>query len=252
MSSASRRTARSGCSISGATRRLVPSARKAAVIDSLLSLAPGAWNPAWQRGDSVRAALGDRARIAVDPRNVVGKVPAAMMGEVKHRFLVPGLANSGLTAIVDLHTYRDVEDFAQFGDDYAASRLFQWLQRSAAAGEPINARGIVCDTEAKMLDYYRSYLELFRSLQRDGYRYAGQDEVCFGIAADGSVVHMRRGTHRLVSAFFLGLPSITGYVTHADPDWVAACRNRWRKGPVDAVAAGIAEMNATAPSPKAA
>jgi len=222
------------------------------MIDSLLSWAPGAWNPAWLRGDSVRAALGERARIAVDPRSVLGKVPAAIMTDVKHRFLVPGLASCGLTAILDLHTYRDVEDFARFGDDHRSSRLFQWLQRSAAAGEPINARGIVCDTEAKMLDYYRTYLELFRSLQRDGYRYSGPDEICFGIAADGSVVHMRHGTHRLVSAHFLGLPSVTGYVTHADPEWVAACRGKWGAGPLQAIAAGLRELGAAAPSVKSA
>lgn len=222
------------------------------MIDSLLSWAPGAWNPAWLRGDSVRTALGERARITVDPRAVLGKMPADMMSEVKHRFLVPGLGSSGLTALLDLNTYRDVEDFAQFGDDYAASRLFQWLQRAAAAGEPINARGIVCDTEPKMLDYYRTYLTLFRSLQRDGYRYSGPDEICFGIAADGSVVHMRHGTHRLVSAHFLGLPSVTGYVTHADPDWVAACRRKSRTGPVQAIAAGLRELGAAAPSAKSA
>ncbi|HWA48322.1 MAG TPA: hypothetical protein VG742_08625 [Dongiaceae bacterium] len=230
----------------------MPPAHKVALIGSLLSLAPGTWNPAWLRGDSVRAALGDRARIAVDPRAVLGKMPAARMSEIKQRFLVPGLANCGLTAMLDLPTYRDVEDFAQFGDDYAASRLFQWLQRSAAAGEPVNARGIVCDTEAKMLDYYRTYLDLFRSLHREGYHYSGPDEICFGIAADGAIVHMRRGTHRLVSAHFLGLPLVTGYVTHADPDWVAACRIKWRTGPIEAIAAGIGELNAAAPSAKSA
>ena len=198
------------------------------MIGGLLRLAPGAWNPAWLRGESVRKALGERARIAIDPRRVVGKMPADIMAGIKHRFLVPRLRAHGLTALSDLHTYRDVEDFARFGDDHAPSRLFQWLQRSAAAGEPINARGIVCDTEAKMLDYYRTYLALFRSLQRDGYRYCGPDEICFGIAADGAVLHMRRGTHRLVSAHFLGLPSVTGYVTHADPAWVAACSWRTR------------------------
>ncbi len=191
----------------------------------------------------MRAALGNRARIAVDPRSILGKVPADMMGEVKRQFLVPNLAHRGLTAVLDLHTYRDIEDFAQFGDDYGASRLFQWLKQAAAAGEPINARGIVCDTEAKMLDYYRTYLDLFRSLQRDGYRYSGPDEICFGIAADGSVVHMRRGTHRLVSAHFLGLPQVTGYVTHADPEWVAACRRRYPRGPIEAIAAALGELS---------
>ena len=213
------------------------------MIDTLLALAPGAWNPAWRGGDAIRRALGEQARVAVDPRRVLGKLPAASMMGLKHRFLVPDLARRDLVPIQELHTYRDVEDFATHGDDHASTRLFQWLRQSAAEGQPVNARGIVCDTEEKMLEYYRTYLELFRSLRRDGYRYSGPDEICFGIAADGSVVHMRRGTHRLVSAHFLGLPSVTGYVTHADPRWVAACRARRRGGPIPAIAAGLSELS---------
>jgi hypothetical protein len=213
------------------------------VIDTLLALAPGAWNPAWRCGDAVRRALGARARIAVDPRRIAGKLPAATMAGLKRRFLVPGLAQRGLVPLPALHTYRDVEDFAAHGDDHAASRLFRWLKQAAAEGNPVNARGIVCDTEATMLEYYRTYLELFRGLQRDGYRYSGPDEICFGIAADGSIVHMRRGTHRLVSAHFLALPSVTGYVTHADPAWVAACRARHPGGPIAAIAAALRELS---------
>lgn len=213
------------------------------MIGSLLAVAPAAWNPAWRCGDTIRAALGERARIAIDPRRVAGKIPAVTMAGLKRRFLVEGLAHRGVVAIPDLHTYRDVEDFAAHGDDHAASRLFRWLQQAAADGKPIEARGIVCDTEARMLDYYRTYLELFRSLQRDGYRYSGPDEICFGIAADGSVVHMRRGTHRLASAHFLGLPAVTGYVTHADPEWVAACRGRFAGHPIAAIAAALRELS---------
>lgn len=213
------------------------------MISGLLSLAPASWNPLWCCGDAVRGALGERARIAVDPRRVLGKLPAAEMTAVKRHFLVPGLADRGLIPIPDLHTYRDVEDFAAHGDDHEASRLFRWLKQAAAEGRPINARGVVCDTEAKMLDYYRAYLALFRSLQRDGYHYRGPDEICFGIAAGGLLVHMRRGTHRLVSAHFLGLPFVTGYVTHADPVWLAVCRARHGGGPIHAAAAALRELS---------
>jgi hypothetical protein len=215
------------------------------MVARLLALAPGGWNPAWRCGEAIRAALGEGARIAVDPRRVLGKLPAGEMAKLKRRFLVPGLAARRLTPIAELHTYRDVEDFAAHGDDHESTRLFRWLKQAAAEGRPINARGVVCDSEDRMLDYYRTYLALFRSLQRDGYRYSGPDEICFGIGAAGEIVHMRRGTHRLVSAHFLGLPSVTGYVTHADPAWVAACRRRFRAGPVAAIAAGLREMGMT-------
>ncbi|MBL9034577.1 MAG: hypothetical protein JNN33_07435 [Rhodospirillaceae bacterium] len=213
------------------------------MISGLLALAPAAWNPAWRCGEAIRAALGEGARIAVDPRRVIGKLAAGEMAPLKTHFLVPGLAGRQLTPIRELHTYRDVEDFAAHGDDYAATRLFRWLQQAAAEGRPINARGVTCDSEDKMLDYYRTYLDLFRRLQRDGYRYTGPDEICFGIGAGSEVVHMRRGTHRLASAHFLGLPSVTGYVTHADPAWVAACRVRHGGGPVAAIAAALRALS---------
>lgn len=247
MSSAYRPTARSGCSTSGATKsRTLPSTPNAArstAIAGALALAPGAWNPAWRCGLAIRRALGDRARVAIDPRQVIGKLPASEMAALKSRFLVSGLATRALTPISVLHTYRDVEDFAIHGDDHESSRLYRWLKEAAAEGRPINARGVVCDTEAKMLDYYRTYLALFRSLQRDGYQYSGDDEICFGIAEAGQLVHMRRGTHRLVSAYFLGLPSVTGYVTHADPAWVAECRARHGGGPIQAMSAGLRALS---------
>ena len=247
MSSASRPTARWDCSTSGATKSRTlpstPSASRKTAIAGALALAPGAWNPAWRCGPAIRRTLGGRARVAIDPRRVIGKLPASEMAALKTRFLVPGLADRALTPIAVLHTYRDVEDFAAHGDDHESSRLFRWLKQAAAEGRPINARGVVCDTEAKMLDYYRTYLALFRSLQRDGYQYSGDDEICFGIGAAGQVIHMRRGTHRLVSAHFLGLPSVTGYVTHADPAWVAECRARHGGGPIAAMAAGLRALS---------
>lgn len=209
------------------------------LVRAALSLAPGLWNPAWRCGNAIRSCLGETARIAVDPRKVEGKIPARAMAALKARFLVPGLAASDLQPIPSLHTYRDIEDFAAHGDDYRATRLFRWLKRAAEEGRPIEVRGIVCDTEDKMLDHYRTYLELFRSLQQRGYAYRGDDEICFGMTATGGIVHMRRGTHRLAAAHFLGLPFVTGYVTHADPAWVRAGRARGRGGPLEAIALSL-------------
>jgi hypothetical protein len=81
---------------------------------------------------------------------------------------------------------------------------------------PVTARGIVCDTEQRMLDYYFTYLDLFRSLQQRGYAYRGEDEICFGVTAEGGIVHMRHGTHRLASALLKRCSS---------PGW-STCRSR--------------------------
>lgn len=213
------------------------------LIRAALSTAPGLWNPAWRYGDLIRAGLGPAARIAVDPRQVHGKIGARIMAGLKRRFLVPRLATREVRPIAELPTYRDIEDYAAHGDDYRATRLFRWLKQSAEEGMPITARGIIRDTEERILDYYFTYLDLFRSLQQKGYAYRGEDEICFGVTATGGIVHMRRGTHRLAAAHFLELPFVTGYVTHVDPAWVEAAQihaqGRERGGPLAAIALSL-------------
>ena len=219
------------------------------LIRASLSAAPGVWNPAWRYGDLIRACLGPAAYVAVDPRQVQGKVGIRTMAGLKRRFLVPRLATREVRPIAELPTYRDIEDYAAHGDDYRATRLFRWLKQAADEGTPITARGILRDTEERMLDYYFTYLDLFRSLQHKGYAYSGEDEICFGVTATGGIVHMRRGTHRLAAAHFLGLPFVTGYVTHVDPAWVAAAQihaqGRERGGPLAAIALSLRSFRAS-------
>jgi len=222
------------------------------LIRAALSLAPGDWNPAWRYGDVIRADLGAAARIAVDPRRVQGKIGARIMAGLKRRFLVPRLAACEVRPIPELATYRDIEDYAAHGDDYRATRLFRWLKQSAEEGMPVNARGIIRDTEERMLDFYFTYLDLFRSLQQRGYAYRGEDEICFGVTADGGIVHMRRGTHRLAAAQFLGLPFVTGYVTHVDPAWLQAVRMRQGGGPLAAIALSLRSFQVQAQDQTAA
>ena len=216
------------------------------LIRGALSLVPARWNPAWRYGDVIRSELGPAARIAIDPRRVLGKIGTRTMNGLKRRFLVPQLGSRELRPITELPTYRDIEDFAAHGDDYHATRLYRWLKQSAEEGMPVTARGVVCDSEQRMLDYYFTYLDLFRSLQQRGYAYRGEDEICFGVTADGGIVHMRRGTHRLASAHFLKLPFVTGLVTHADPAWVEQAARRNGGGPLAAIALSLRQFQVPA------
>jgi hypothetical protein len=223
-----------------------PASIRPRLVRAALSLAPGSWNPAWRYGDVIRAELGSGARIAIDPRQVLGKIGMRTMNGLKRCFLVPQLGSREFRPITELPTYRDVEDFAAHGDDYRATRLYRWLMQSADEGMPVTARGVVCDTEPQMLDYYFTYLGLFRSLQHRGYDYRGEDEICFGVTAEGGIVHMRRGTHRLASAHFLKLPFVTGLVTHADPAWVDQAVRRNGGGPLAAIALSLRPFQAPA------
>lgn len=177
---------------------------------------PSLRNAAWRRAAAAEAALGSFLAVRVRPRAVGFKVTAAAVAPLKARFLVEGLAALPAEAITSLYTYRDMADIAAHGEDLKATRLYQWLLAAWEAGRPVQGRGILFDSEPKITEYCRTNLDLFRSLQRTGYNYSGPDEICFGIAADGEIRHMRRGTHRLTAAHILELPSVSGRITHVD------------------------------------
>jgi len=58
-----------------------PASIRPRLIRAALSLAPATWNPAWRYGDVIRAELGPAARIAIDPRQVVGKIGMRTMNQ---------------------------------------------------------------------------------------------------------------------------------------------------------------------------
>ena len=71
--------------------------------------------------------------------------------------------------------------------------------------------------------------------------------MCFGISAACEVVLVRRGTHRLAAAQILGLPRVTGIVTHIDLAFADDCRRRYPGAPLgEAIAQGIQQL---APAP---
>ena len=84
------------------------------------------------------------------------------------------------------------------------------------------------NSEPEIEAYCRVYLDLYTSMKRDGYRYSGDDEICLGIAADGEIVHMRRGTHRMAAAQILELPSLSARITHVDRAWAQRFTNNGR------------------------
>ncbi len=189
----------------------------------LSSFSIGIWpsinNSAWQLTEIAESALGPILQVVVSPMQIRRKLAAEAVASIKGRFLVTGLGNLPSQAIENLYTYADMADIARFGDDFQKTRLYQWLKASAAAGRPVEGRGRVFDSDAEVDAYCRTYLDLFRSMERHGYRYSGDDEICIGIAADGEIVHVRRGTHRLAAAQILELPSVSARITHIDRTW---------------------------------
>lgn len=181
-----------------------------------IKLWSGVENPAWRYADGAVPALGSALHVSVDPKRIRRKLAAEAVAPIKDSFLVPGLGLLPSEAIADLYTYMDMADIARFGDDLQATRLYKWLQASRQAGRPVRGRGLVYDSDAGIEAYCRVYLDLYRSMQRDGYRYSGEDEICLGLGEDGEILHIRRGTHRMAAAQILELPRVSARITHVD------------------------------------
>ncbi len=181
-----------------------------------LKVWPSLSNPAWNLGAVAERQFGDALNVSVNPLRIRRKLASTAVADIKDRFLVDGLCDLPSERIEDLYTFMDMSDIAKYGDDLPKTRLYQWLKASWAAGRPVYGRGRNFNSEEKILDYCGEYLNLYRSMERDGYRYSGDDEICVGICADGEIVHMRRGTHRMAAAQILELPSVSARVTHVD------------------------------------
>jgi hypothetical protein len=194
-------------------RFLVETRRRLAPIS--LAVWPSLANPAWCSSGAVRL-LGDRLQVSVDPARVTRKLASRALPEIRESFLVDGLGRLPSDPVASLYTYRDMEDIARHGADWRATRLGQWLEAAIEAGRPPLVRGARVTDDAGIEAYYRVYLTMFESMRAIGYRYQGDDQMCFAIGAEGDVLLIRRGTHRLAAAQILGVPKIEGRVTHID------------------------------------
>jgi hypothetical protein len=188
-----------------------------------LRLWPGLGNPAWNSAGA-RHLFGSRLKVEIDPARVPAKIDADAAAALRNGFLVSGLDALPITPISALYTHRDMEDIARYGADWRSTRLGQWLLACLAAGRPPFVRGRFITTEAEIEAYYRGYLTMFESMRDQGYRYDGDDHMCFGVGAEGDFLLVRRGTHRLAAAHILGLKQVTGLVTKIDRRFAeAAC-----------------------------
>jgi hypothetical protein len=197
------------------------------IVETRRRLAPvslGFWpslaNPAWRSSGAMRL-FGSRLQVSIDPARVSRKLSPLRLPELRGSFLVDGLDGLPNDPVTGLYTYRDMEDIARHGADWRATRIGQWLKAAIEAGRPPRVRGALVIDEAEIEAYYRGYLTMFESMCAIGYRYEGNDHMCFGIGAAGDVILIRRGTHRLAAAQILAVPIVTGRITHIDRAFAA-------------------------------
>jgi len=176
---------------------------------------PSLGNPAWNSVGALRL-FDDGLMVTVDPKRVDRKIAPDSAAKLKASFLVSGLDDFPTTPLSALYTHGDMTDIARYGADWRSTRLGQWLLACLAAGRPQFVRGAWITNEAEIEAYYRGYLTMFESMRDHGYRYEGDDHMCFGIGAGGDILLVRRGTHRLAAAHILGLKQVRGRVTQID------------------------------------
>jgi len=209
-----------------------------------LAIWPSLANPAW-RSSGAKDVLGDRLRVSVNPARIARKVNSAHVSEIKGAFLVDGLDSLPGEPVTGLYTYRDMEDIARHGADWRATRIGQWLKAAIESGRPPLVRGGRVTNDAEIEAYYRVYLTMFESMRAHGYRYEGDDHMCFGIGAKGDVILIRRGTHRLAAAQILSVPKVEGRITHIDRAFAErAVRDFPGKRVPDAIVRAIAAVAA--------
>src|SRR5581483_2431583 len=161
----------------------------------------------------------------------------------RNAFLVDRLDLLPADPVTSLYTYRDMEDIARHGADWRATRLGLWLKAAIEAGRPPLVRGTPVTNEAEIEAYYRVYWTMFESMRDTGYRYQGNDDMCFGIGAEGNVILIRRGTHRLAAAQILGVPKVEGRITHVDRSFAErAVRDFPRQRVPDAIVSAAAAV----------
>jgi hypothetical protein len=187
----------------------------------LIRIWPSTANPAWHLSVA-RKLFGDSLRVRVAPSRIARKLDTSAI-----RFLVEKLGEMPMDRVDRLYTYQDMVDIVRHREDFRSTRVYHWFRASIDAARPVLARGVVVDSDEKIERYYRMYLSMLQSMETNGYDYAGEDEMCFGVAADGEFVLIRRGTHRLATAQILGLPAVSGVVTHVDVAFAEKCRRSY-------------------------
>ena len=189
----------------------------------LIRIWPSTANPAW-RLSAARKAFGDALKVRIAPSCVMRKLDSTAMRQVKGAFLVEKLGDLPMHRVDGLYTYQDMVEIVRHRADFRATRVYHWFRASIDAHRPVLARGVIVDSDEKIESYYRMYLSMLQSMEAKGYDYAGADDMCFGVTAGGEFVLVRRGTHRLATAQILGLPTVTGVVTHVDIEFAEKCR----------------------------
>lgn len=171
---------------------------------------------------TARRIFGSALAISVAPNRIDSKLPHRARGSRSRRFLTPLAEMGARLPLAETDTGRAMRDLWIHREDPRRSEIHRYLSAGAASGRPSRKGDVTLDTAAKIDRYCGDYIAMVEDMRLNGYRpELAADNILVAIAADGALVHLRHGNHRLVLSQIAGLPHIPVDVRHIDPAYLA-------------------------------
>ncbi|MDI5920881.1 hypothetical protein QLQ86_08800 [Halomonas sp. LR5S13] len=118
--------------------------------------------------------------------------------------------------------YRFISDLDAHRDDLTGSEAFRYYKAQLEAGKPWRShqKGVLLDSEERILAYLRVYLSFLDDMASRGFDSTrGKDDLGVAVTRDGHLLKINRGLHRLAMAQRLELDSV--------PVTVKAVHRKW-------------------------
>jgi hypothetical protein len=237
----------------------------------------GAMEEASRRGSgfflprfAARRALGAALIIAVEPRQLIDKLPERVEAGrealwIGDRFLGAGPWQDLLTPVRDSPVFDEVRQIVEANFDHRATGHFKAAQRRIAAGKRMRRNFITLRSVAAVESYFASVADTARSIAERGVierRYMRvspthllrhrlgrpwwlelfEADIGVAIAADGRLVRFGSGAHRMAAAILLNLTNVPVEVRLVHADWLTRQMETFRAGPYHALLEGIAAV----------
>ncbi|MDT8878297.1 hypothetical protein RSO68_02305 [Halomonas saccharevitans] len=118
--------------------------------------------------------------------------------------------------------YRFISDLDEHRNDLTCSESFQHFMSQLEAGKPWRShqKGVLLDSQARILAYLRVYLSFLDDMAARGFDAGrGKDQLGVAVSREGRLIKINRGLHRLAMAQRLGLPSVPVAVKAVHREW---------------------------------
>lgn len=193
----------------------------------------------WNAG----SVIGDAVNLTVPPAQLVAKLPRSAVDREPARFVFADDWAAAALARPHEQAVQSMRDLLAHAADIENSEIHRRLSAQLAAGRPWAKAGTVFDSAEKIRAYCEDCIATGRSIERQGYRRdLPNDPVEVIVAADGSLVHLRRGNHRVAFARLFALPLLPVEVRHVHRDFVTSCLQRHRRSWLASLRAGLDQL----------